>query len=136
MAVLTLEPRGAQRPVAPIVAACLAAIGAAVSSLHLDHLPITLCAFKATTGIPCMTCGTTRTFGYLARLDLPGAFHMSPLATLVALFLFGLAAVQLALWPSGRRLRIRLPPRATLAFWIAFGILLLANWAYLIQTGA
>lgn len=136
MAVLTLVERGARLTVAPMVAAGLAAIGIAVSMLHLDHLPVTLCVFKAATGIPCMTCGTTRTFGYLARLDLAGALHMNPLATLVALFVFGLAAVQLALWPSGKRLHIRLPPRVNLGFWIALGVLVLANWAYLIRTGA
>jgi len=37
------------------------------------------CAFKALTGIPCPTCGMTRSFLSLLKLDLKSAFYYHPL---------------------------------------------------------
>lgn len=37
------------------------------------------CVFKALTGIPCPTCGMTRSFMSLLRLDLKSAFYYHPL---------------------------------------------------------
>jgi len=37
------------------------------------------CVFKALTGIPCPTCGMTRSFLSLLKLDLKSAFYYHPL---------------------------------------------------------
>ena len=51
------------------------------------YLPITYllsdCVFKAFTGIPCPTCGTTRSLMYLAYGDLHGALLLNPAFALV-----------------------------------------------------
>src|SRR5262245_55658791 len=85
-------PRGGL-PLGAILAACGGVIALAVGLLHLARLPIPVCVFKAVTGWPCPTCGSTRAVGRLLEGDLPGAFAMNPLAVMVALaiLLWGLA---------------------------------------------
>jgi hypothetical protein len=122
-------------PVGAILAACaLAAIGT-VAVLHLDRLPISLCVFKAVTGLPCMTCGTTRAFARLARLDLAGALAMNPLVTLATLTLMPWAVADLALLPRGRALSLELSPAAARVARIAAVAAVLANWAWLVAAG-
>src|SRR2546428_591021 len=68
----TLRARPGGVPVGAILAACgLVAIGT-IAVLHLDRLPFSLCVFKAVTGLPCMTSGTTRPLARPPRLA-PGA---------------------------------------------------------------
>ena len=90
---MRLVARAGATPLGAIFLACALVVAAAVGLLHLDRLPVTFCAFKAVTGIPCMGCGTTRAFARLFNLDLPGAVSMNPLS----------AAVALALVPWGLR---------------------------------
>ncbi len=85
-------------------------VAGGIGLFHLDHLPGTFCAFKAVTGIPCMTCGTTRAFGRLFALDLRGALLMNPLAALFALGLVPWGLADLALVPRGRALVLELSP--------------------------
>ena len=68
-----LVARPGATPLGAIFLACGVVVAAAVGLLHLDRLPITLCAFKAVTGVPCLGCGTTRAFARLFDLDVPGA---------------------------------------------------------------
>jgi hypothetical protein len=135
MPVLTLVRRESGYAVAPFLAAGIVAIGFVVAWLHLDHLPVTMCVFKVTTGIPCMTCGTTRALGSLGRLDPAAALRINPLATVVAFVLLGIGVVQLALLPSGRRLRLAVSPAVSRWLWILFGVAALVNWIYLIRHG-
>lgn len=43
---------------------------------------MTVCAFKAATGLPCPVCGLTRAHLALVRGDLRGAFYWHPLFAL------------------------------------------------------
>ena len=106
-----------------------------VGLLHLDQSPVGFCAFKAVTGWPCLTCGTTRAFGRLFALDLPGAFVMNPLATALVLALvpWGIADVVLAL--RGRGLVLDLSPAAGRVVRVLAVVALLVNWLYLIMDG-
>ncbi len=108
-------------------------LAGAVRLLGLDRLPFPVCTFRAVTGIPCLTCGSTRAFGRLASLDFVGALAMQPLVTAVALLigLWGLA--DLALFSLRRQaLTIQCSAREVLALtWVTLG-LALVNWAYLI----
>ena len=119
--------------------AILAGIGvlaaAAVGLLHLDALPFTVCVFKLTTGLPCVTCGSTRALGRLFHGDLYGAWHMNPLAATGALALVPWAAADLLLMTRGRALAVDLAPSAARAARIAVVAAALANWAYLVAAG-
>ena len=110
--------------------------GAAVALLGLDRLPITVCMFKALTGLPCPTCGTTRTLGRLAHGDLAGALTMSPLATLAAFLIAAWAIADAVLWLRGSALSLQVGPRVANALRWAAGLAFLANWFYLIAHGA
>jgi hypothetical protein len=114
---------------------CGLVIGAAVGLFHLDRLPVAFCAFKAVTGLPCMSCGTTRAFAHLVRLDLPGAVEMNPLAAAVALALVPWGLGDLFLLRGGRAVALEISPG--LAPFVRVGAIAVVavNWAYLIAAG-
>ncbi|HET8646066.1 MAG TPA: DUF2752 domain-containing protein [Vicinamibacteria bacterium] len=131
----TLKAAAGTLPLAALFAAGAALLALVGSALHLDGLGYPLCVFKASTGFPCLTCGSTRALVALGRLDLAGAFVMNPLVTLllVTLVPWGIADAILAL--RGRALVLEVGPAVGRA--IRWGVipLLLANWAYLIAVG-
>lgn len=47
-----------------------------------------ICVIYNTTGLPCPSCGMTRAFLYLAKLDFVEAFHYHPLFPMVPLLFF------------------------------------------------
>lgn len=114
------------------VAAALAALSPLAPRLAAG-LPD--CLFKQLTGLPCPTCGATRAALALARFDFAAAFAVSPLAAAgwSLLVAGGLAAGLAAL------ARFELPePPNDLPRPVRWALLaaFLANWAYLIRTGA
>lgn len=92
------------------------------------------CPLKTWTGLPCFTCGATRTALELAHFDLLGALALSPLMTVawIALIGGGLVAGLAALAGRG----VPEPPGNLAWKWrfAAVGVLL-ANWAYLVWAG-
>jgi hypothetical protein len=127
------------RPGAPPLGLVFGAIGllgaAAVWLLRFDRIPLTLCLFKGLTGLPCPTCGSTRTLGRLFALDFAGALAMNPLTTVVAAVVSAWALADLALLPRRRALGLEIAPRFGRALrWVAL-LLFLANWAYLVTAG-
>ena len=105
---------------------------AIVGLLHLDHLPWTVCFFKAVTGLPCPACGTTRTLGRFFALDVGGAFAMNPLAATVFVALLAWGVADVAARALGQRLVPRLSPAATRRLAFAATALVALNWGYLI----
>ena len=126
-------PRGAL-PLGAIFGGFAALCCAAVGLLGLDHLGFTVCIFRLTTGVPCATCGATRALGRLFRLDLAGALLMNPLVTLGTLGLLVWGAVDLALVPTRRALRLGVAPAWQPTVRVVVVFLLLLNWAFLIFT--
>jgi hypothetical protein len=108
---------------------------AAVWLLHLDRIPLTFCLFKAFTGLPCPTCGSTRALGRLFALDLGGALRMNPFTTVVAVVVAGWALADLALLPRRRALGVDISPRLGFALRVVALVLFVANWVYLVAAG-
>ena len=109
--------------------------GAAVGAAWLTmHLPWPRCNFRALFGIPCVTCGSTRSAVALLHGDVVGAWNWNPLATIamLAILLFDVSALGVRV---GRAPRLRIdvgrakwPLVATV---VAAGA---ANWLYLLLT--
>ncbi len=89
------------------------------------------CPFRAITGIPCPTCGTTHAAVALLHGRLGQALALNPLATLAAVaFLAG--GLIAPLWATARLPVPELP--TPLPRWARIGIVaaLLAGWGYVI----
>jgi hypothetical protein len=113
--------------------ACLCLLGVALAT---PGIQLPRCVFKTLTGLPCPTCGVTRTVIALSRGDLPRALFMNPLATVAC----GIGLVYLAY--AGAVLGLGLPrfrpvvsPDWARRIRIASVALLAVNWAWLIATG-
>ena len=130
-----LRARAGAIPLGAVFGACALAATAAVGLLHLDRLPFSLCVFKAVSGLPCLTCGTTRALGRLVRLDLVGALAMNPLATVGVLALVPWALADLALLPWGRAVSLDLSPAGARRARVAVVAALVLNWAWLVAVG-
>ncbi len=82
-------------------------LAAAVSALVLRPLWLSLtpllrpCVFRALTGVPCPTCGTTRAAIAFLSGDLAAAFAANPLAVLGGL-IFVLGGPLAAIWTMTR----------------------------------
>jgi hypothetical protein len=130
-----LVSRSSAAPLGAIFGGIGLLAAAVVGLLRLDRIPLTLCVFKALTGLPCPTCGSTRALGRLFALDFAGALAMNPFTTLVAVLVAGWALLDLALLPRGRALDLQVPRRLGFALRVAALALFLANWIYLIAVG-
>ena len=89
-------------------------------------LPLPRCTFRTLTGLPCLSCGTTRCLTALSHLHLLHAFHFNPLATTVTVTLL---ASPLMLLHRGS-VHLSASSKKCLA---TIGLVIVAvNWVYLI----
>lgn len=91
------------------------------------------CVFKTLTGLPCPSCGSTRSVAYLAHGHFLSAFSMNPLVTA------GFVAAVLALVYCAatlvfdlRRIRVFFSEREKAVFRIVAVVIVLLNWFYLV----
>ncbi|MFI5168247.1 MAG: DUF2752 domain-containing protein [Thermoanaerobaculales bacterium] len=113
---------------------------AAASSLLLRPFWLALaplapaCPFRAITGIPCPTCGTTHAAVALLHGDLTAALAANPLASLAGLA-FAVGGLLAPLWAV---LKLQVPELPSpFPLWARFGLLatLAANWAWVVARG-
>ena len=105
--------------------------------LPFGQLPVPPCTFRMITGVPCLTCGGTRSLTAVAHLDLAAAFLMNPLVALAGLaaaaYVVHAAGVWALGWPRWRPSVSS--PRARRLLRIAVIGAVLLNWTYLIAVG-
>ena len=95
-----------------------------------------LCSFKAITGLPCLSCGMTRSWVHLVHGRIEESWLMSPLglvlciATLVAAT-YGVLR-SLGAMPA---LRVDLSRGGTIAFRTTIVLIVLLNWGYVVSAG-
>jgi hypothetical protein len=111
----------------------LIALGAAKVIPILSIVPP--CVFKRITGVPCPTCGATRSVLLLSQGDIGNAFSMNPLTALglvaaVPFFLYSIVTLVFNLPRMGFILTDR---EKTVVHGTVF-MLLVVQWAYLIFT--
>ena len=134
VSIVPLDP--ARAFTGPLILSSLIVLACPVVRLFgLDHLGITFCYFKATTGHACLTCGSTRAFGHLARFDPVSAFAVQPLVTAGVLFVLVWGLIDGALRIGSKRTRVTLQGTARHVATAVLLILAALNWIYLIATG-
>jgi len=110
--------------------ALLALIAASVLPVQKILPP---CPFRVVTGIPCPSCGSTRSLVHLAHGDIAGSLILNPLfslAMITALFLFFACSVRL---PFNRsRITLTHTRREGTVLRAGMAGIFLANWSYLI----
>lgn len=96
------------------------------------NFPLPQCLFRKLTGLPCLSCGCTRSLTAWSQLDVATAFYFNPLFFLLCLGLFAWLVVSMVEHFSGQRLMVA--ARARLRRWPVWRVviaLVLANWVYL-----
>ena len=93
------------------------------------------CAFKGLIGIPCPTCGATRSLVHLSHGEFTSALAMNPIIAIVltvAIFFFFYSLITLMF--DFRRIRFIMTEREKNAGRVAAALLLLLQWGWLIRT--
>ena len=93
------------------------------------------CAFQGLFGIPCPTCGATRSIMYLAHGNIVAALAMHPLiaVSMVAAILYSLYSL-ITLANGVPRVHIALTDQEKDVLRIGAVLIVLINWTYLIFT--
>ena len=92
-------------------------------------VPAIPCLFYKVTGLPCLTCGLTRSFALTAGGNISGAFGMHLLGPPLFFLTSAVAAYLATVLVTGKRVRVELSRGARrLAFWGVLGIFF-ACWA-------
>ncbi len=96
------------------------------------NFPLPQCLFRKFTGLPCLSCGCTRSLTAWSQLDVATAFYFNPLFFLLCIGLLAWLAIAMVDHFSGRRLLEALQARVRRwPVWRVLIALVLANWLYL-----
>ncbi|UCE18147.1 MAG: DUF2752 domain-containing protein [Gemmatimonadota bacterium] len=93
------------------------------------------CPFHRVTGLPCPTCGTTRSGILLSQFNIVGAFLVNPLFVLVSFAVGVWALSAFVLHIANRRIQVVQFDDAKPVIRILLVGTILANWVYLIFAG-
>ncbi len=112
-----------------LVGLWLALVLGGVAMEQVTGNSVVVCWFRAVTGIPCPTCGSTRALCALARGRIVASVAHNPLVVAVGVLGLGWLAARVGF---GRRVKVSLGVQERRAAWLLAAALLLANWAYVV----
>lgn len=115
-----------------VVAAWLAMVGTTVLLSRQYNMHVELCMAKRFTGLPCPTCGSTRGVISILQGRALRAWAFNPLLFTVFAAWGASLAIRVAF---ARAVQIHWTRRARRIAWAVAGVLVLANWAYVIWIG-
>ncbi|MEE9555290.1 MAG: DUF2752 domain-containing protein [candidate division Zixibacteria bacterium] len=93
------------------------------------------CVFHGITGIPCLTCGATRSVVSLSTFDLTSSFLLNPLLVIFIIGIIIFSSLHLAGFVFKRKLNLELTPQEKKGIRIAVIALIALNWIYLVIAG-
>jgi hypothetical protein len=139
-----MKPAGVRSPVAAVVGAVMLAdavlarllLSADAERVYWLGKPIAVvCAFRRGTGLPCPTCGLTRSTVLALHGDLGAAWQVMPAGPVfvlgalgIAVALLGYAALEPGWRPAARRSTRRWMARAGLAYGAVAVVMWLGGW--------
>ena len=97
-------------------------------------LPLPGCPFRALTGLPCPTCGTTHLVQALLAGDVLGALAHNPFVFACGVALAGWSVASAAGLVAGHRVSVVLAPREATALRVTVVVLVILDWAWLMAT--
>ncbi len=104
--------------------------------LHLlNSVPELTCPFKQFLGIPCLTCGTTRSFLSLTELHILDAFLYNPLMFLLGLTFIAWVIYGIISMTKNKKLKLTLSPKESKTIRWSIITAVIINWTYLIIAG-
>ncbi len=112
-----------------VVAVWLALVGAAEWLGRAAEQPPELCLFRRVTGVPCPTCGTTRSVLAGLKGHFADAVLYNPMMTCVAIAALAWLILRIGF---GRSVIVHLGRSGRVTAWCAVITLFLLNWAYII----
>jgi hypothetical protein len=135
---ITLElrrPRASGLDLEMMLLSILTTLGSLACAWLWLGLPTPVCTFRAITGVPCLTCGGTRTLNSLLHGNYEAALAWNPLVFLAVvgagLFMIYAALVICFRWP---RIRIAFhSSREVQAARLLLAVTAAANWIYVIH---
>ncbi len=108
-----------------------AALGLTMLSKALG-VSLTTCLLKRMTGVPCPACGGSRTALYAIEGRLVESFVCNPLIFIILAVSMALLTLRLV---TGRRLVLNLSRGQKIVALVVGGLVVAANWAYLLWAG-
>jgi hypothetical protein len=130
---MRIQIRAGATPFGSILAGAEVIAAAAIRVLRLDQIPISMCTFRSITGLPCMSCGSTRALGRLARFDVAGAFILQPMITVAAAGILAWGIIDSFVYIARRGALALTDTRGVGRLTLLIGALFVLNWIYLLM---
>jgi hypothetical protein len=116
-----------------LLVAWLAIVAASGAVARWRNETIPICHFRAITGIPCATCGSTRAGLAIMEGRVLDALLLNPLIVSAGAIVASVLVFRLV---TSRQVLLDVGPREKIVLWTLAAVAFLANWAHVIAQHA